>query len=239
MYQIRLPNFEGPFDLLLYFIKRDEINIYDIPIAKITEEFLSYIRLMQFFDLELAGEFILMASNLMYVKASLLLPRPTEDGDEMIEDPRTLLVERLLEYRKYKEAAEELQSLEEENRYVYYRHLFDADRQTADDESGYKNATLFELLSAFKIAIDRANQVPAEHHVEVVPVTIEEQSEFILSRIAKGERVSFLQIVSNQTVQVVVVTFVALLELIKNSKIYFSQSEAFDDIIIAKRPVLN
>ena len=96
MYKISLPNFEGPFDLLLYFIKRDEINIYDIPIAKITEEFLSYIRLMQYFDLELAGEFIYMASTLIYIKTQMLLPKgDVEIGDE-IEDPRTQLVERLI-----------------------------------------------------------------------------------------------------------------------------------------------
>jgi len=86
MYKIRLPNFEGPFDLLLFFIKRDELNIYDIPIARITEEFLKYIRVMQYFDLELAGEFLLMASTLMYIKSQMLLPRPVSEEDGEIEE---------------------------------------------------------------------------------------------------------------------------------------------------------
>ncbi|MFP4528160.1 MAG: segregation and condensation protein A, partial [Candidatus Kapaibacterium sp.] len=127
MYNIKLPNFEGPFDLLLYFIKRDEINIYDIPIARITEEFLNYIRLMKIFDLELAGEFVLMAANLMYIKTQMLLPRYKDEEGEEIEDPRTQLVQRLLEYKQFKEASGEMAEMAEEQRYVYYREVFEAD----------------------------------------------------------------------------------------------------------------
>ncbi|MCL5991067.1 MAG: segregation/condensation protein A, partial [Bacteroidetes bacterium] len=117
MYKLKLPNFEGPFDLLLYFIKKDEINIYDIPIARITEEFLKYIRLMSLFDLELAGEFLVMAANLMYIKSQLLLPRESSGDGVDIEDPRTLLVQRLIEYKQIKEAARDLSMMAEDSRY--------------------------------------------------------------------------------------------------------------------------
>ncbi len=129
MYTIRLTNFEGPLDLLLFFIKRDELNIYDIPISRITKDFLDYTRLIQLFDLELAGDFLVMASTLVQIKTLMLLPSSEtinpETGEE--EDPRALLIERLLAYKQFKEAASELAVRAEEQKYVYYRQFFDGD----------------------------------------------------------------------------------------------------------------
>ncbi|MFM8437277.1 MAG: segregation and condensation protein A, partial [Candidatus Kapaibacterium sp.] len=128
-YTVKLPNFEGPLDLLLFFIKRDELDIYDIPIGKITREFLEYIRLMQLFDLELAGEFLVMASTLMQIKVRMLLPKEVDEKGEEVpgDDPRAELVQQLLQYSQYKEVSREFSEREEAQRYVYYRQMFDAD----------------------------------------------------------------------------------------------------------------
>jgi len=233
MYKIQLPNFEGPFDLLLYFIRRDEIDIYDIPIAKLSEEFLSYIRLMKFFDLELAGDFILMASTLMYIKSQLLLPKEVNPETGEIEDPRTELVQRLLEYKQFKEAGEQLNELAEQTRYNYYRNLFDAEQSQIDDAGTFKNATLFDLLKAFKKVIDRNKPVEvSEHIVNMVPVSVDDQKEEILSELKKQKRLSFIQLVKQYTLQRLVVTFLALLDLARMKNIYIIQDDVYDDIIL-------
>ena len=124
MYKIKLDHFEGPLDLLLFFIKRDELNIYDIPISKITKEFLAYVNLIRTLDLETAGDFILMASTLMHIKARMLLPREIDEKGEEI-DPRADLIQALLEYKKYKEMSEELSFFETNQRKISYRGNFD------------------------------------------------------------------------------------------------------------------
>ncbi len=239
MYSIRLPNFEGPFDLLLYFIKRDEINIYDIPIARVTEEFLSYIKVIKYFDLELAGEFILMASTLMYIKTSMLLPGPIDENGIEIDDPRTRLVERLLEYRRFKEAAAGLAAKADDSKYVYYRNLFAADDKLASDNADFKNATLFDLVNAFQAAIDRLNKKPVEHHVETIPATVEEQTAVIHSALSKKGRVKFSELIKNSTIHVIVATFLAILDMLKNGNIFIVQNEMFDEIEIAGHPAPN
>src|SRR3990172_7514626 len=120
MYKIKLEQFEGPLDLLLFFIRRDELDIYDIPISKITKEFLEYVNLIKILDLEVAGDFILMASTLMQIKARMLLPREVDEKGEEI-DPRTELIQALLEYKKYKEMSEELSFYESNQRKIKYR----------------------------------------------------------------------------------------------------------------------
>ncbi len=184
MYTIKLPNFEGPLDLLLFFIKRDELDIYDIPIGRITREFLEYIRLMQLFDLELAGEFLVMASSLMQIKVKMLLPKEVnEQGEELPgEDPRAELVKQLLQYSQYKEISRDFASREEAQRYTYYRQVFDADEKANTDEV-YRNATLFDLLAAFKKALERRPEQITLHTVQLYPITIEEQTENILVRL--------------------------------------------------------
>ena len=237
MYNIKLPNFEGPFDLLLYFIKRDEINIYDIPIARITEEFLSYIRLMQTFDLELAGEFLVMAATLMFIKAQMLIPK-IDDGDEtaMVEDPRREVVERLLEYKQFKTASWDLAEAFESQRYIYYRKMFDADKLIAENGNFYKNATLFDLMKAFKKALDRASYVEPTHHVEIISVSVEEKSALIITYLKKSIRTSFFNLIQGNTKPHIIATFLAILELMKQQKIFIKQEQDFDDIEIALRP---
>ncbi|HRP02666.1 MAG TPA: segregation/condensation protein A [Candidatus Kapabacteria bacterium] len=232
MYKIKLPNFEGPFDLLLYFIKRDELNIYDIPISYITEEFLNYIRIMQYFDLELAGEFILMAANLMYIKTQLLLPVTKDDNEEEIEDPRTNLVQHLLEYKKYKEAAIELREMNEDQKYVLYRKIFDGDIEIVEENTKYKNATLFDLIGALRKAIDRNQKVEIKHEVEILNVTIEDRIEHIIKMISKKKRISFSDTIVGVSKLYIVVTFLAILDLLRNNKILVFQENSFDDFLI-------
>jgi segregation and condensation protein A len=237
MYKIRLPNFEGPFDLLLYFIKRDELNIYDIPISKITNEVLKYIRLMQLFDLELAGEFILMASTLMYIKTQMLLPRAEVNADGEIEDPRNQLVQNINEYILYKQASMEMSSLMEEHRYDYYRRLFEQDLKLAEANSiqEYKNASLFDLMTAYKKAMDKINEKPSEHLIQLIPISVEEKITFIIDKLKRKARITFFDLVKDDLKINIVVTFLAILDMIRSGKIFIVQDDIFDDIVISLR----
>ncbi len=238
-YTVMLPNFEGPLDLLLFFIKRDELDIYDIPIARITEEFLVYTQALQMLDLEQAGEFIVMAATLMQIKAKMLLPKPergpNEEEDE--EDPRAELVRRLLEYKQYKEVAEKLRVREEEQRNVYYRQIFTADERVVPEETpedALRNVTLYDLLSAFKKAVDRAKKKKNTHIVEKIAYTVEEQTEYILGIFGHRSQVTFFELIDRMDRIGVIVTMLALLELIKNKFLAFHQDDNFEDILLYK-----
>lgn len=230
MYKIKLPNFEGPFDLLLYFIKKEEVNIYDIPIARITEEFLSYIRLMQYFDLELASEFIYMAANLMYIKSQMLLPRQVEPGSEEGEDPRKQLIQRLLEYQQIKDGAKSIGEYYENQKYTYYRSLFEADREEYEEDT-YKNTTIFDLMNAFKKAIEKAKgEIP--HTVEMNTISVEEKMSALMDIIRTKKKVTFYNFVKDTDKISIVATFLAILNLLKDNMIFIRQSKDFGDIVI-------
>lgn len=239
MYNIRLSNFEGPLDLLLFFIKRDELDIYDIPIASITHEFLEYVQLMEMLDLEQAGEFVVMASMLIQIKAQMLLPREEKEGgilDGMDEDdPRAELVRRLLEYKRFKEASETLATQADEQRYVLYRQVFDAEEIHASESGNYRNATLFDLLKALKRAIDKAPVHDDPHVVTRFPITVEEKAEEVVHLLRVRPSVRFFELINGLTKMHIVVTFLALLELAKNALIRIQQDESFDDIVVAAR----
>src|SRR5438105_1548052 len=166
LYKIRLSDFEGPLDLLLFFIKRDELDIYNIPITKITQEFLEYLRFMTALDLEVAGEFIVMAAELCQIKAKMLLPREERvDGVEE-DDPRTDLVRRLIEYRRFKEMSEELSVMSEAQRKVYFRQYFAEDERSEapqEEENLLKNVSIFHLMNAFRRAMERAPRIKRTH----------------------------------------------------------------------------
>lgn len=237
MYTIQLPNFHGPFDLLLFFIKRDELNIHDIPIARIANEFLEYTRIIELLDLELAGEFLVMASTLMQIKAKLLLPEEKKEGEEgqAEEDPRAELVRRLLEYKRYKEAAEELQTMSESQRYIYYRQFFEADsKDDPNPNDELAHLTLFDLLAAFSRALQKAPKAPPPHTIEREPVTIEEQAALIMALFAYREEIPFSELVANSDRSTLVVTFLALLEMMRNHNLKIRQHEQFDEIILCK-----
>lgn len=237
MYTIQLPNFHGPFDLLLFFIKRDELNIHDIPIARIANEFLEYTRIIELLDLELAGEFLVMASTLMQIKAKLLLPEEKKDGEDgqTEEDPRAELVRRLLEYKRYKEAAEELQTMSESQRYIYYRQFFEADiKDDPNPNDELAHLTLFDLLAAFSRALQKAPKAPTPHTIEREPVTIEEQAALIMALFAYREEIPFSELVAGTDRSTLVVTFLALLEMMRNYNLKIRQHEQFGEIFLCK-----
>ncbi|HLP27645.1 MAG TPA: segregation/condensation protein A, partial [Candidatus Didemnitutus sp.] len=228
-----------PLDLLLFFIRRDELDIYDIPIASITQEFLEYVKVLELLDLELAGEFIVMASMLVQIKAQMLLPRDEKSGgdpnilDE--DDPRAELVKRLLEYKRYKEASDSLTLSAENQRYVLYRSVFEAEEIHAAESGAYRNATLFDLLKALKRAVEKAPDQADPHVVTRFPITVEEKAAEIIHTLGTKPSVRFFELIGGLTKMHIVVTFLALLELAKNHRIIVQQDERFDDIIIAIR----
>lgn len=233
---VSLDRFEGPLDLLLFFIKRDEIDIYDIPIARITEEFLAYTHAMHMLNLEQAGEFIVMAAELMRIKAKMLLPkeeRPDEGGEEE-DDPRAELVKRLLEYKQYKEVAESLRERSDEFGSLRYRQFFKGDAKIVEEPTNEEilaNVTLFRLLESYKRAIDRAPRV-REYVIERITWTVEEQAEFILDEISQRSQVTISELFERRTRMWITVTFLALLELIKNKRVRFHYEGEPDDVIL-------
>ncbi len=235
MYKIKLDQFEGPLDLLLFFIKRDELNIYDIPISRITKEFLEYVNLIKILDLEVAGDFILMASTLMHIKVRMLLPRELDEKGEEI-DPRTELVKALLEYKRYKEVTEELAYFESNQRKLSFRGNFSADEKVAIPEYDIllKNVTVYDLAKAFKHVLDNFKEEPV-HEVQRLNVSIEEQIVFILSKVEEADKISFLNLVYEIKEKIrIIVTFIAILELVKMSKIKIKESPNFNDFMILK-----
>jgi segregation and condensation protein A len=236
MYKIKLPNFEGPFDLLLYFIQRDELNIYDIPIAKITEEYLKYIRLMKFFDLELAGEFLVMVATLMYIKTQMLLPRIKGSDSEEPEDPRTILVQKLIEYKQFKEVSRDLRKMEDNQRYIFYRNLMsNQDNLKSDEEIYYENSSLFDLLRAFKIALEKAGSRINEHIVNIHPVSVSEKVRYIMKRLKTEKKIRFFNLIQNENRRNIIITFLAVLSMMKDKIIIILQDKIYSDLTIFER----
>ncbi|MHB1687508.1 MAG: segregation and condensation protein A [Ignavibacteriaceae bacterium] len=235
MYKIKLDQFEGPLDLLLFFIKRDELNIYDIPISKITKEFLDYVNLIKMLDLEVAGDFILMASTLMHIKVRMLLPREVDEKGAEI-DPRAELIQALLEYKKYKEMSEELSFFETSQRKINYRGNFSEDEKIAPPEYDIllKNVTIFDLAKAFKKAIDGIKP-EVFHEIKKINISIEEQISFIMDKLEKETELHFLSLVNDMREKIrVVITFVALLELAKMGMVGIKDSPNFNDFVLFK-----
>jgi segregation and condensation protein A len=235
MYRVKLQEFEGPLDLLLFFIRRDELDIYDIPIARITKEFLEYLHYMQELDLEVAGDFIVMAAELMQIKVRMLLPKVVEGEEE--EDPRADLVRRLLEYKRFKEASALLSNLEDESRKLHYRQAFAMDPKQVtleDQEESLRSITMFNLISAFKRVLDRAPR-KAYHDVEMLNVSIDEQMGYIADVFRLRSTVTFFELVSHMQEKIrIVVTIIAMLEMVKNRMIGLRQADHEDDFIIYK-----
>ena len=235
MYKIKLEQFEGPLDLLLFFIKRDELNIYDIPISKITKEFLEYVNLIKMLDLEVAGDFILMASTLMHIKVRMLLPPDVDEKGEEI-DPRGELVQALLEYKRYKEMSEELAFFETSQRKLNFRSNYSEDPAEAPPEYEVllKNVSIFDLAKAFKKALEGVKQ-PVVHEVIKINISIDEQIDYILKLLNENKRIHFLTLVHPMRERIrIVITFIALLELVKMQRIGIEGSDNFNDFVIIK-----
>ena len=238
-FEIRLPRFEGPFDLLLFFIERDELDIYDIPIAKITDDFLDYLHHLEKMNIEVASEFILVAATLMRIKAKLLLPRPQldEEGNEI--DPRDELVKHLLEYKKYKSVIDELKTLEEkrlskEKRGNVVKEI-KALSELSNVEAELQDIDLYKLLKVFQKVMTRYEyeQNKPSHQVVQYPYTVENQKTFLISKLTKTKKLSFLEIIDFESNKIAVIfNFLAILELLQLRKITMKLGLGFNNFWI-------
>jgi segregation and condensation protein A len=225
--EVFLEAFEGPLDLLLYLIRRQNLNILDIPIAEISRQYAHYIDLMHDMQFELAGEYLVMAATLAEIKSRMLLPRPVsdEDGDE--EDPRADLVRRLQEYERFKKAALDLDSLERLERDVTQGR---ADVPEKIVVTKLPDITLKELLIAFKEAVDRSDMF-AHHHIQREPLSVRERMSAVLTALSGERYVDFSQLFDPREGRMgVTVTFLAILELLKESLVSVVQTEAYGPI---------
>ncbi len=232
-FTIKLPAFEGPFDLLLFFIERDELDIYNIPIAKITDDFLSYMHQLEELSMDVASEFIVVAATLMRIKAKMLLPRKQvdEEGNEI--DPRRELVDRLLEYKRYKSVLEDLRRLEEVRAFMNPRGFATAEiRQLSEQalaEAELESISLYKLLRVFERLVakfDEAQKSKRVHTVYNFTYTIQEQREYLVEKIKKGEKADFEELFLALDNRIhAVVTFLALLELLNAQEIVLIQGE--------------
>jgi segregation and condensation protein A len=231
-YNIKLDVFEGPLDLLLFFIKRDEIDIYDIPIAYVTREFLDYIHMAHQMNIHLAGEFLEMASILIRIKSKMLLP--DKKDQEEIEDPRTDLVNMLVEYRKYKEISKRFERREKENSGHYPVNIDNHSKREYDPDLFLSDVTLFELSSLFKNLLKNIPE-PKYYEVEKIDVSIQEQRIYIMNQLEGKSRLGFRELVQELNNKLeVIVTFLAILEMVKLDKIKLTQSDVFKEIYLTK-----
>ncbi|MBN2367118.1 MAG: segregation/condensation protein A [Calditrichaeota bacterium] len=231
-YKVKLPVFEGPFDLLLFLIKKNEVDVYDIPIAEITRQYLEYIELMQLLDLDIAGEFIEMVATLMLIKVRMLLPHPETEDEEEIMDPRAQLVAQLLEYKQFKEASFTLGEMESRQRKYFSREIPNSflHELNRDKDSELEDVSLFDLLVAFKQALDNMPKVTI-HQVKIIKITIEDQVRHIFNTFGNRPYVLFREITTSLSQKIeVIVTFMAILDLIQLSFISAKQSEPFTEI---------
>ena len=236
MYKVQLNNFEGPIDLLLYFIRRDELDIYDIPISEITREFVRTVEEWKKMHLHVAGDFIVMASTLMRIKAKLLLPRPELDDEGEIIDPRTELIQQLVEYKRFKNVAELLGNLSSERELNFPRRLEPSLIEDIQDfeENIIINASLYDLANVFKNAIDNM-PVVSQFELSREPVKLEEQKEFILKHFDGDGRLKFSTILSKlDTRMKVVVTFLAILDMVREGLCSLQQNEIFGELELQK-----
>mgnify|MGYP001189148875 FL=1 len=215
-YQVRLDSFEGPLDLLLHLVHKNEMDIYDISMAEITHQYLDYLEQMQAHNLDVASEFLVMAATLMHIKSRMLLPRrdPEDDEDEEL-DPRAELVQRLLEYRRYKEGAEQLEEYPQLNRDVFVRPEGLEDFEGADNEPAVNDVSLYDLVKALRELLKEAPEPPV-HAVQTSSLTVASGIQRLLRRLRHQEVVSFRDCFSSTPGRdEVVVIFIAVLELVK------------------------
>lgn len=215
LYRIQIPSFEGPFDLLLYLIKKNEINIWDIPIAKITEEYLEYISAIKDLDLDLAGDFLLIASTLLSIKSKMLLPRAIENENEIEEDPRTSLVKRLLEYQVYKEASINLSSRNILGKDVFIRNMPAFDFKI-EENTEYLNLSVFELVSVLESVFERADIKGHVHQITAERFSVVDSVNWIYDQINNYTNISIENLFNLCSSKLeIVLTFLALLEMLK------------------------
>ncbi len=235
-FEIKLPLFEGPFDLLLFFIERDELDIYDIPISTITEDFLDYVRQMEQLNIEVASEFILVAATLMRIKSKMLLPRPQldEQGNEV--DPREELVKHLLEYKKYKSVVENFHKMEEaellkEKRGNIVKELKSL-AEITNVEAELQDVTIYKLMTVFERVVKRfeAEKNKPVHQVIQYPYTIENQKKYVMDEVGKRGRLSFEDLLQAFPTRIgLIFNFLAILEMLATQMIGIQIGEGYNN----------
>lgn len=238
-YKVNLPIFEGPLDLLLFLIKKDEVDIYDIPIAKITAEYLEYLDMLQKLDLSIAGEFLVMAATLMHIKSKMLLPKPPVEEETIEEDPRAELVQRLIEYKKFKEAATSLVDMENIRKQVSPRRAKpDLDNIMIEDYSfdDGEQANIFSLITAFVKVVKNFSHEDV-HKVVEDEYTVSEKIHDLYHLLVDTKVVSFTDLFKKAKTKLEAITiFLAILELIRLNEILVTQHDAFSEIEIKRNP---
>jgi segregation and condensation protein A len=239
-YKVRFEVFEGPLDLLLYLIKKEEVDIYEVNLTQLATQFIDYIEVMRMLDLDIAGEFLVMASTLMYIKSRELLPvdqQVTPEGEEEGEDPRWELIRQLVEYKKFKDAAAQLQVLETRQENTYPR-LPGRPEFEEDNAPQRGQASLFELINAVNAILKRVNQREDLRDIFEDKWTVSEKIESIRDHITRAGPIRFSALFAEATSRTeVVVTFLAMLELIRLRVILAVQEGAFEDIELSEAPV--
>jgi len=231
-YTFRLEGFEGPLDLLLHLIQKNELDIFNIPIALITEQYLEYLQLIKVLNLDIAGEYLLMASTLLHIKSKMLLPKSSEGEEEEEEDPRAELVRRLLEYQKYKQAALDLEKRPLLDRDVFIRLVTAAPEEEPEEER--IEVDLFELLEAFRKVLERIKPETV-HEVTLEHLSVEDKIQEIMTLLERENRsMAFHRLFPEQASRrVVVITLLAILELVKMKRIRIFQLTPFETIRIS------
>jgi segregation and condensation protein A len=240
-FEVKLPLFEGPFDLLLFFIERDELDIYDIPIATITNDFLEYVHHMETLNIEVASEFILVAATLMRIKSKMLLPRPQldEQGNEI--DPREELVKHLLEYKKYKSVVDSFHKMEENELMKEKRgNLMKELRALAEStnvEAELQDVTIFKLMTVFEKVMKRFEfeKNKPVHQVIQYPYTVENQKKYLVDELLKKQRISFTELLQEFPTRIgLIFNFLAILEMLALQLIAIQVGEGYNNFWVSK-----
>jgi len=236
LYEVKLDVFEGPMDLLLYLIRKDELDIYDIPIAHITKHYLGFLEQIHLLDIEQASDFILMAATLMRIKAQMMLPREAGVGEEGDEgDPRAELMRRLLEYQQFKEVADWLGVQKESRSDVFLRQQGLGEHDLDDGSTpGLKPVSLFDLIKVYKHVLETVPRTIV-HQIVEDHVTVEECITHILAALESRSRVRFMDLIEGRDREGLVATFIGVLELLKSQRIRVQQAQPFDDIWIEEQ----
>ena len=234
IYKVRLEIFEGPLDLLLHLIRENQVNVYDIPIAAITDQYLEYLDFMKVLNIDVAGEYLVMAATLTQIKSRMLLPRSEEEGGDD-EDPRQELVDRLLEYRRYREVAENLRDREGVHEGIFRRALTEASVEVPDDppaeDAFLERVSVFDLLKAFERILGQIGDI-GRHEIEVDEMELAERLTFVMKRV-RSEGTEFTQMFEGEIRRIeLVATFLAILELMRQQQIRVQQSAVHGAIFI-------
>lgn len=234
-YRVQLDTFSGPLDLLLFFVRRDEIDIMDIPIARITREYLAYLRAMRTLNVAIAGEFLVMAATLMRIKAKMLLPKVDDEDEEEMEDPRKELAYRLLEYQRYREGADELGERIQARSGVFGRPPVSAGDEGGENPLYYLgDVSLFNLVEVFKEMLDRLPP-SLTYDVNRDQVSVREQMVVLMAKFVDRKSYRFSELFPQfELRQELIVAFVALLELIRDGQVRVRQKDVFHDFMVER-----